>query len=177
MGMEDFKKPRFIYLDKGIVGTFIAKHKSVSEPGFVHIEYIPDKMGLFHFPKKTKLKNAIREEHLFMVHNNETGDPGIEPVIMYVRTAETGSNIRFMDEELHRKLGDANDEIKRLKVEVATSNKRAKEAVSSLGEGIASSKEALGKRSVDPFGSPIDRPFRTGFDRRGFQNTDDFEEI
>jgi len=159
------------YLDIGLTGTFIGLKDVPTEKGFVYIEYRPLSRGWFHFPKVKLFPTPIQEDHIHFVITKRGEIEGVESRIVMVRTGEEGSIVSdILDSDLLKMNEDYKEQIRQLKMSVASSRQESEDARSGVTKTIDSMK-ALTKKTQNTFDSGFS-PIGRGFPPR-FGNNDD----
>jgi hypothetical protein len=176
---DSFKGELLVYLDIGLVGTFVGLRQSDTEKGYVYVEYVPLMHHPFKMPKKTLLSKPIPEDCIFFSISRRTDIPGVEGRIVFIRTGEEGSIVNdFIDPELIRQNEELAEENRRLKMNVASARQESEDARSGVNKTIASLKSLnrQGSSVYDEFNRPPVTPFGPSV-RRDYRDVNEFEEF
>jgi len=161
---DAYKSAMVVDLDKGVFGSFVATRESVTEKGYVVVEYVALMKRMFGFPKKVRMKNSVHKDDILYMKYPASDEAGTEESVVYITRGQNGLLAQKLNQDYVQRIKKKDEEIQRLKVEVATAKKEAKDAVSGLGTGIASAKDALnsGRRTevgYTPFGERRNTPW------------------
>lgn len=143
-----------IYLDIGLVGSFVSFVEDGAEDGYVRFKYVP--LGTWN-TKPILYKRPIRKEHIKSITTTRS-EKGVEQRIILIVTGEEGSIVRnILDDENIKLIKKLQDEIKGYKKQIASTRQEASDAQS----GVAKSIEKMNtmKKSANPSGGI--NPFST----------------
>jgi len=171
MATHNWKGEALHYLDIGLMGTFHGLKESETEKGYVYLEYYP--LGKSHFgvPKKEVYPQPILEDSVHFVVTKKN-IKGVEKRIVLIYTGEEGSIVRdIVDANILKQNEELKEEIRQLKMEVASAKQESEDLRSGMGKTIASVKsmEKMGRGRI------FDSPYSPGHPIQQGDEYNDYE--
>ena len=155
------KKEMVLFLDHGLIGTFVRWVAHPSEDNFVYLEYVP----MDTIPARQKrFEKPIPKDAIHAV-DPLLQIPGVVDRLILIYTAEEGSIVKkVLENDYIKELDILKDRVKSLEMKNASLVQEVENARSGVSKAIASSR-SLERKSTGPGigggGSIFDR-LRTG---------------
>lgn len=148
MAFMNIKSPIFVYLDIGVVGTFVKKTEEGTEPGYVNIFYKP-----LNQLRTEKLPFPVQEEFVHHLATKRRDIPGVEDDLVIVHTGEQGSLMEdVIDAKNLRIIEELRQEKRQLQMQNSSSKQIVEDAMSGAESTVARAKRIAGsERRNNPF--------------------------
>jgi len=149
------KKELVVYLDVGLIGTFVKFEAHRTEDDYVYLDYIP--LNKFP-PKKKRFEKPIPKDSIHFV-NSLLDTAGIVDRLVIIYTAEEGSIIKgILETDYKKQIEELKEKVKSLEMKNASLTQEVENARSGVSKTLASMKSitrlARPKPSIfSPFGS------------------------
>ena len=141
------KSPLVVYLDIGLVGSFVEWVEKSTEKNYKYLKYVP--LNSFP-PKPVILEQAIHNDNIHSL-NASSGIKGIEKEIKLIYTGESGSIVRgILDSDNEKTIKELREKIRQLKMSVASLKQSESDARSGVQKTISEIKNV--NKSRNPYG-------------------------
>lgn len=166
MAFMNIKSPVFIYLDIGVVGTFVKKTEEGTEPGYVNIFYKP-----LNQLRTEKLPFPVKEEYVHHVATKRRDVPGVEDDLVIIHTGEQGSIVEdVLDAKNLRIIEELRESKRALEMQVSSAKQTVEDAMSGAESTVARARSIAGSERRSSFSSRF--PER---ENDGFVENDEFD--
>lgn len=141
------KQPLVIFIDKGLVGTFVEFIEKSTETGYKYLKYVP--LNSF---KPVILETAIHTDHIH--HIDFSGDEkGIEKTIKLIYVGDANSPVKkVIDSENEELIYELREKIRKLKMQIASLKQSESDARTGVSKTISQMKNVnKSTRNPNPF--------------------------
>lgn len=154
------KRDLVIYLDIGLVGTFVSWKEKSTEQDYVYLEYVP--LNSFP-PKKIVHPVAIHKDHLSDIPGSKDFK-GVQSNIKLIYTGEPGSAVKKLTEEQLQIIEELREKLRKAKMQIASYKQESDDARSGVNKTISSMRQInksdapVSRNPFDSFGGGYGRP-------------------
>ena len=165
------KRDLVIYLDIGLIGTFVSWREKATEQGYVFLEYVP--LNSFP-PKKIVHPVAIHKDYIKNIPGSKEFK-GVQDNIVLIYTGEPGSSVKGIHDELLRTIEELREKVRKQQMQIASYKQESEDAKSGVNKAISSMRQAT--KSEQPSRNPFEPAYRPPFDSGyGGGGYDEFDE-